>query len=157
MLNRLGEVLLRRGLAASVAAPSVFDQRRVDDAQYTMGFAIGRLNLERLIGRPDRFFQAILAHEESGQLSHDVGGCRIQLCRAFECGDRAVDVVGGLEMPAQQELGVRFGCLVRAGRWLRSCGLRQADTGHRQRQHRDNRRKRHPHRGIVPQKGEGVI
>ena len=69
-----------------------------------MGFAIGRLNLERLIGRRDRFFQAVLAHQQSGQLSRHVGGCRIELCRAFECGNRAVDVVGGFEMPAQQEL-----------------------------------------------------
>jgi hypothetical protein len=122
-----------------------------------VGFAIGRLNLERLIGRRDRFFQAVLAHEQSGQLSRDVGRRRIELRRALECGDRAVDVVRGLEMPPQQILPVRLGGLVGAGRCLRSCGLRHADTGHRQRQHRDNRRKRHPHRGIVPQKREGVI
>ena len=120
MLNGLGEVLLRRRRAAAVAAPSVFDQRRVDDAEHTVGFAIGRLNLERLIGRRDRFFEAVLAHEQSGQLSRDVRRRRIELRRALECGDRAVDVVRGLEMPPQQILPVRLGGLVGAGKCLRS-------------------------------------
>jgi len=104
MLDGLAEVLLRRGLAASVPPTAVFDQRGVDDAEDAMRFAIGRFDLDCLIGGRDGFLQAVLAHEEPGQLGRDVGRLRVELCRTLERADRAVDVVSGFEMPAQQEL-----------------------------------------------------
>ncbi len=73
-----------------------------------MRFAVRRLDLERLVGRGDRLIEAALPHVEAGQLSGDVGRLRIELRGALECADGAVDVVGGFQMPAEQELGVRL-------------------------------------------------
>ena len=72
-----------------------------------MRFAIARLDLQRLLAGGDRFVEPALPHVEAGQLGDDVGGLRIELGGALERGDRAGDVVGGFEMPAEQELRVR--------------------------------------------------
>ena len=92
----------------AVAAPAVFNERGVHDTEDAVRFTVARIDLERLVGGGDRLIEAALPHVETGQLGRDVGRLRIELCGALECDDGAVDVVGGFQMPAQQELGVRF-------------------------------------------------
>ena len=108
MLNGFRQIFLRRRLAAAVAPPPVLDERGVDDAEDAVGFAVRRFDLERLISRGNRLIEAALPHVEAGQFGGDVGCLRIELSRALEGGDGAVDVVGSLQMPAQQELRVRL-------------------------------------------------
>ncbi len=114
MLHGLREVR-RRSLGvllrpASIP-PAALDERRVDDAEDAVRFAIRRFDFQRLLAGRHGFFEPALPHVEPGEFRGNVAALRIELRGALERRDRASDVVRRFKMTAEHELRVRVAAL----------------------------------------------
>ena len=107
MLDRLGDVLaLGVAVRPLPLAGRRRRHRRVERPEHAMGLPIRGRDLQRLLGRRHGLGHAVLAHEQIGELRHNLGRLRIERHRALVGRDRAVDVVVVFEPMRQQELRV---------------------------------------------------